>query len=419
MYQPSVSKEEKAILRDLAKRYSEAASNPRMEKIKKRMIENNSLIPGRPQVLIFEIPWHEMDIEGKLKRLCVSEWAKSMEIFFRRSLFQQEYFPVDMYLENLWIIQKAYSSTGNGLETVEEQLVVDSSNNILSHRYIDQLENEEDVEKFRMPEVLAFPEKDEENIELAREVLDGILDVELRGHDIYHPPWDNIARYRGVNAILYDLSDRPDHLHAIMEHYTQSAMSGLEQMQRLGLLECKNPYLHCTPALTSELPASDHAEGEPYRFKDVWFRSMAQMFSEVSPAMLDEFDLQYGQRLGNECGLTYYGCCEPLDRKISALEKRFNNLRKIGVSPWANEESSAEQIGSNYVYARKPNPSLVALKADPEAIRAETKKTVEICLKYGCPYELVLKDISTVSYRPENLIIWAKTVMETLDEHYA
>ena len=68
--------------------------------------------------------------------------------------------------------------------------------------------------------------------------------------------------------------------------------------------------------------------------------------------------------------------------------------------------------------ARKPNPANVALKTDPEVIRKETEETVKACIKYGCPYELVLKDISTVSNRPENLITWAQTVSDVLDEYY-
>jgi hypothetical protein len=146
---------------------------------------------------------------------------------------------------------------------------------------------------------------------------------------------------------------------------------------------------------------------------------MAQMFSDISPEMHEEFDLQYGKRLGDRCALTYYGCCEPLQGKIQVIKKNFKNLRKIGVTPWANEESSAEQIGRDFVYARKANPAFVAIAADPDVIRAETAKTAETCLKYGCPYEIVLKDISTVSYRPENLTIWAKTVAETLDKYYS
>jgi len=70
------------------------------------------------------------------------------------------------------------------------------------------------------------------------------------------------------------------------------------------------------------------------------------------------------------------------------------------------------------VLARKPNPSNVAVSTDPEVIERETEETVKACIKYGCPYELVLKDISTVSHRPENLIIWADTVNNVLNRYY-
>ena len=68
--------------------------------------------------------------------------------------------------------------------------------------------------------------------------------------------------------------------------------------------------------------------------------------------------------------------------------------------------------------SRKPNPANVALKADPEVIKKEIEETVKACIKYGCPYDYVLKDISTVSNHPENLIIWSETVSDVLDRYY-
>jgi len=174
--------------------------------------------------------------------------------------------------------------------------------------------------------------------------------------------------------------------------------------------------VHCTPAYISGSPAAGYAGGD-YRLKDMWFRSMAQMFASVSPDMHWEFDLQYSLPMMEKCAYTYYGCCEALDNKIDML-KKITNLRKIGVSPWANVEKSAEQIGGNYVLARKPNPSHVAMRTDPEVIRREIAETAGISLKYGCPCEFVLKDISTVGYNPQNLVVWAKTVAETLDAYY-
>ena len=110
-------------------------------------------------------------------------------------------------------------------------------------------------------------------------------------------------------------------------------------------------------------------------------------------------------------------CWEPLDDKIDIL-KKIPNLRKIGCSPWANVETCAEQIGKDYVLSRKPNPAHVAISTDTEVIRKEIEETVKACIKHSCPYDYVLKDISTVSHKPENLIVWAQTVSDVLDKYY-
>ena len=93
-------------------------------------------------------------------------------------------------------------------------------------------------------------------------------------------------------------------------------------------------------------------------------------------------------------------------------------MRKIGVSPWSNVRSCAEQIGSDYVMARKPNPAAVAGSLDRDYIRKEITETIEACLDNQCPYEFVLKDISTVGHNPQNLINWTATVMETINRYY-
>ena len=407
-----------AIIRELAGRYAELASLPVMRARKLRMTQNNDLSAGRPPVLLHELPWHELDIGGNLALKCANAFARDIERRLRRTLYQWEYCQGDMYVEPAYTIQKAYESTDNGIGFVENARYTDENNNIYSHEYIDQLSRESDLERFKMPAVTAYPERDAENAALASELLGPALGVELRGYDIYHAPWDRIARYRGVTPILIDLHDRPEHLHAIMRLFTDAAISEYEQMERLGLLEFRNPYLHCTPEFSGDIPSPGYREGDAPRFKDVWCRTMAQMFSEISPQMHEEFDIQYGKRLADRCALTYYGCCEPLHDRIGILKKNLKNLRKIGVTPWADEERSAEQIGRGFVFSKKPNPAHVAIKADRDVIRAETVKTIEICNKYGCPYEFTLKDISTVSYRPENLAIWAATVMETLDAYY-
>ncbi len=108
----------------------------------------------------------------------------------------------------------------------------------------------------------------------------------------------------------------------------------------------------------------------------------------------------------------YYGCCEPLDKRIDIIEQ-IPNLRKIGVSPWANVNIAAEAIKNKYVLSAKPNPANVAVPIlDEENLRRELSKILEAVKRNGCSCDIVLKDISTCSKRPENIFNWERIAME-------
>jgi hypothetical protein len=140
--------------------------------------------------------------------------------------------------------------------------------------------------------------------------------------------------------------------------------------------------------------------------------SMAQMFSTVSPAMFAEFEIEPCTPLFERFGLVYYGCCEPLDKKMAQVRK-IPNLRKISMSPWADEETGAAEIKGDFVFSRKPNPALLAWPSfDVAAVSTHLRASVDTCARHGCPLELVLKDISTVRYEPERLFEWARIAME-------
>jgi hypothetical protein len=411
-----ITSEEKAVLRELAKQVRDIAADDVNRERVQRIRNMHSLKPVRPPVWIDEIPWHEMDINGELALRCRTPEGQGMERHFRRILYRWKYIQADMVVEDTYYVYKEYTNSGMGLEVKEETLSSNSANHIVSHHYEDQLDEEEKVEALKLPVIEALPYNDQKNLETAAEILDGIMPVKLRGYGIYYAPWDVIARYRGVENCYIDMAIRPELIHKTIAKFTDIYTTRFEQMEAQGLLDYNIPSLHCTPPYSDDSPAPDY-DGGPVRFKDVWFRGMAQLFTSASPAMHDEFDLQYMRPMMDRCALSYYGCCEPLDKIIPYL-KKVPNMRKIGVSPWADIRSSAEQIGGAYVFARKPNPANVAWEFNREPVEKEIAETVEICLENKCPYEFVLKDISTVNHRPENLINWTKTVGETLDRYY-
>ena len=406
--------EDRETVRELARRYMEIAQSDKHVRMRRRFRDSNDLKLVRPPLIMEEIPWHEMNLDGELTCRCEDGKLRDMEYRLRMQLFREKHFACDNYIEPVWIVSKSFENTGIGFEAQEQQLITDDRNHIMSHHYTDVMEDERCLEQYHDPVITAHPEVDEKNRAFAQEVLGDIIPVEVRGTQIYYPPWDRIARLRGVEPILMDMYDRPEYLHEIMRLFTRGQMLEMDQMNALGLYDPRLISLHCTPGQVTLPHEPDPAH---YTSGDIWFRTMAQMFSSVSPAQHDEFDIQYSIPLAKRCAYTYYGCCEPLSDRIDRI-KQYPNLRKIGVSPWADVERSAEAIEGRYVLSRKPNPANVAIRTDPEVVRREITETVTLCQKYGCPCDITLKDISTVGYRPQNLIEWAETASAVLDEYY-
>jgi hypothetical protein len=91
------------------------------------------------------------------------------------------------------------------------------------------------------------------------------------------------------------------------------------------------------------------------------------------------------------------------------------NVRKVSMSPWVDRVRGATEIGSDFVFSRKPNPVLVGMDHfDPEQVRNDLTQTRDFCQEYGCPLEIILKDISTVRYDPRRLFEWASIAMEVV-----
>ena len=402
---------DKIIIRELAKQYMQLATSEKQKKMFARMQETNDLKLVRPPVLIDEIQWGQMNIDGELTCLCEDPRARRAESRLRQALYRAKYLKADTMFEPFFRVRMRLESTGSGLPQLDRSGDVRGKNSgIASHQFEDLLEDESILETLHMPKFKLRPDIDEENMNYYTDLFGDAMPVRLLGHNYFtHSVWDDIAHLRGIEAIMMDMYDRPEYLHALVRHWIAVFKAEMDFVEKNMPIDRTVTDMHCTPACISGLADKG--------FKATWFRASAQALSTVSPAMFDEFEIQYVIPLAERFAYTYYGCCEPLNDRMHIV-KQIPNLRKVGVSPWANVESCAEQIGKDYVLARKPNPAYVALRTDPETVRKETEETVKVALKYGCPTEFVLKDISTVSNRPENLIIWANTVSDVLDQYY-
>ncbi len=396
------------ILRDLAKQYSDAAADPRNQFNAELYRAVNGLRMQRPVVLIDEQPWHELARDGQLDLVCQDPDFRAAEQFMRRKLYQWHHHPVDMILPDFLPVTKIIGGIRGGMAVQEETLATDQANNIVSHSYIDQLADPASLDQIQLPRLTYEKAATEALYEKIAEAVGASLPVKITGHSSYFSQWDLISVYRGVTPLLIDLAERPEHSHAIMARVTDMLVERYRQYEELDLLDPQPLLIHCTAGLCDELETK---EGQPVLRQNVWGRAMAQIFASVSPAMHEEFDIDYQAKAMEPFGLVYYGCCEPLDKKMDIVRK-IPHLRKVSITPWADFASAAEIIGPDFVYSAKPNPAHVADAFSEETIRREVGHIIKVCRQAGCSFELVLKDISSVAYQPDHLKAWADIVMD-------
>jgi hypothetical protein len=407
---------DRGILRSLAERYSEIANLDIQKERIDRYYKTISMEEVRPVVLVYEVPWGEIK-DDELVCRCENQELRWLEWQLRVSLYQWDHFQADYVIPPVFRVGKRIQSSGIGMAVQEDLMGGDTGTYIVSHRYKDQLDTEEDLEKLKIPVITYDKENTEKTAELVSDVFSGLLPVEVVGTTFGYSIWDHVYQLRGVEKFFMDFATRPDFMHKTARKFTDIGVAIARQYQELDLLDPNPITLHCTPACAKELPAVDFSG--KVRLKDAWGRGSAQIFSSVSPSMHDEFELAYSQEFFGECGLLYYGCCEPLDLKIDILRNRFKNLRKVSITPWADPEVAARNIGRDYVFAAKPNPAFVNSPTfNPESVEQEIRRFLDACKKYGTTCEFVLKDISTIANNPNNLTRWCDTVRKVIDQYY-
>ena len=75
----------------------------------------------------------------------------------------------------------------------------------------------------------------------------------------------------------------------------------------------------------------------------------------------------------------------------------------------------AEALGMEYVYSRKPNPTLISTEVfDEKAIREDLRKTLS--LTKGQRVEIIMKDVHTLDNEPERISRWVQIAREEIEK---
>ena len=407
-----LNNQEKQMLRELASRYMEIATLPIQARTRDLWKALNRSRMERPMVVIDQLPWNELNTDGFLTCRISDPFWKGVEWQLRSTIYKWEHFPADMVVEPFLTIPKAVSSSGYGLSVREQTRATEADNEVLSHRFFNQLETDGDLEKIADIHITHDAGESEARLAAAAAVFDGIAPVRLNGGFQFHlGVWDYISMLMGVENAYLEMMDRPEFIHRIMERFTRSVLNGIREANELSVHEDKTSVCHCSYIYTDEL-LPDFGAGKGGHSENCWAFGLAQLFSSVSPAFFAEFELPYIQRMAEPFGMIYYGCCDRLDDRLEYV-KQIPHVRKVSCSPWSNREAFAEKIGQTLIMSNKPSPALVAGDSlDEEEIRRDLRRTIAAAKARNVNLELILKDISTVRHQPERLTRWAQIAME-------
>lgn len=404
-----INPKDREIIRCLASQVAEIAAQPIHAKNAEMWTQHNDLKTTSPMVLVFpEGAWREMLLQEDLE--CEDDVARGIEWQLRVKIYYAEHLKDDNPITNIFDVPIVVHDTGHGLETERTE----SEQATGADHYEQVIHGMEDIERMRMPEITVDWETSAANLAFFQELLGDIMEVRQTGDCRRHiSPIDQYAMLRGMDTIFFDMIDCPELIHAFCEKMVDGYIHSAKEIEKQGVLTLNltNNYAgsggNC---YTNDLP-SEGFDGEHVRTKDLWGFATAQIFSEVSPEMHEEFALQHEKRFLELFGLNCYGCCEPLHNKLDLVIKHVPRLRRISISPWADIEKCAEILQDKYVYSWKPNPAILAGETfNPDAIRSEIQ---DFCEKTrGCVTEIIMKDTHTVKHDPKRMWEWVRIAKE-------
>jgi hypothetical protein len=411
----SVTTSETTLVRDLAKQLAEIAALPIQQEKAELWRRLNRLDPVRPMVWLQMLEgsaWPDTGIDDTLQ--CADRFLRRQEQLLRRLIYQWEHQRADMVFEGVVHVPIAIHDTEFGIEVKSEN----PDHWFGASRYLATIETEEDIEKIQTPRVTVDWEETERRYQRHCDLYGGILRVEKIGrHDFWFSIFDTFIQWRGLEQAFLDMVDRPEWLHQVMQRMTDGHAAELDALEAQGALGLNNGNVRVGSqglGFTDELPQP--AFDGHVRIQDLWGHASTQIFADVSPAMHEEFALRYEAQLLNRFGLSSYGCCEPLHRKVEISRKYLPKLRIISMSPWVNVEEGAAAVGKDLIFAYKPNPAIMAGDTwDVGTVRADLQRVLEATR--GCSVAILMKDLHTCHGRPERMSDWARIAVELAEEY--
>ena len=406
------------VLRRLAERKAGIAQDPVNLERKELWYKLDAGTGGRPMILAEAggvrdqaPPLPDSILE------CEDSWTREIEKALRFEIYQfdvlRDDHVVEPYINTNWKVQVS----DYGVQAVQH--TADNEGTMGARRWDSPIRDlDKDFDKLRPRTYSVDREATYSEKERLEKIFGRILPVRLRGAFWWTMgmTWAAIDLI-GLENLMVFMFDNPEGLHRLMAFLRDDHLAYAAWLEQEGLLSPnnENDYIGSgSMGYTRALPQSDWKNGDPVRMKDQWVLLESQETVGVGPDQFEAFIFPYQLSLAEKFGKCYYGCCEPVHNRWHIL-KRIPNLARVSVSPWADEEFMAGELGRDTVYSRKPNPTLISTgRFDEDAIRADLHKTLTVAK--DCRVEIIMKDVHTLNNDPTRLPRWVEIAREEMEQ---
>jgi hypothetical protein len=414
----SIAKGDREVLRDLARRWRDHASNPVMAERKRLWTAVHDLAPVRPMIL-FETASVSGFVDPDELR-CTDPFLRAVERNMRDTVSHADEVGDDIVVEPWFRLAWRIRYPGFGVTVEQKPALMANNEASLGYTFNFPIRTPADVSLLEPRTFGVDREATLHSAALLQEVFGDILPTRIGNYDFFQgDPGDDgfcgnfffgltwqIYRFIGNDGLLYWVYDAPGAIRELMDYMRQDRTTLFQFLERESLLVPNADTQMAGPrayGYVSGLPGPDHAG--PVQLKHLWGWAESQETATISPAMFKEFVLPHIAALSSMFGLVYYGCCEPVHDRLDLLMADIPNLRSVSVSGWSDLPRVAEMLGNRYVYSRKPTPALVSGANPPWDLARKDMETTQKVTK-NCCLEILFRDLYSVNRERSRIAEW-------------
>lgn len=411
-----ISVKERERLRELAKKQYEYSQLPIMKEKEREWYKHNNLQGEKPMIHIEMGTFDNEIISGLLT--CETKIGRKIERQLYRNILNHEFCKDDRVIANFFQIE-----WDTYFRLFDREITVTRAKDSVGHHFNHIISDlKEDLPKLGKTKFGVDRQKTLEYKALLEDIFGDILPVKIGGKCLYAVPTQDVVHMMGMEQMFFAMYDYPEEVHQLMNTISDDYIAYFKWLEDEGLLAptVGNSWLgQGSFCYTKELPDVEQLNGRKLTTQDVWGFMDSQETVSLSPDMYEEFIFPYYAKVAKEFGLLSYGCCEPVDPIWDKCISKIDNLRKVSISPWCNEEKMGDRLRNNKViYHRKPSPNYLGIgkELDEEAFSKHIIGTLRAAK--GCKLEFAQRDVYTLQGNVQKLSRYVEIMRELIERYW-